>query len=756
MNYLDTLYRAFIDYRKNTADDRECASQRKAVAKAEADDNDCIEVKRVVCKIDEDWVDAIEDGLVYVEKALAEERQFIRAKGEIVPIEKVKRVSRDSVEHLSKHTNLITKDTTSGDDLIPEQLYTVERLNDYAVYENRFLYMLLTYLSEFIGMRYTRILDLTNTYEGKAVISKSVKSRQKNIEFTLNLDETRRDDPIMRELNPCKDILERISMLLKTVNHFLSTPLMEEVSKAAKLKPPITKTNVLKMDKHFKGAVALYDFIAAYDKDGYTVETVAKKMRFSEIVADEFSELYALSSFLTYEYGMGIKDMLKKEYEAEEERRKALAEQQHLEQLKRLRRRIEEAKCSPEEYMLLLEKQIRTFEGIYSKLEEAREEIDRLTGENRKLTDTVAELEKNIEDLNAEIARLEQKYLDDMAELKRLHAEEIERINADHAAEIERINEQHAQQIEQILAAHQQELSDLRASYEAQIEHINEQHAAELESVRSSCERQISELNEKHRAEVDALNAEHARIVGEKDGQIAELIEKNDQMRKSHAEQVSALITTHNAKIAEMTEIVAKKEQALVDVKEENRLLVDLKQLSDGRLNSLRHQYGLMTEADDFTTENAFNEIENQYNAFRRFFKGEWKKTKKKIRAELFNAYKSVSPENSKANVDTDTVAPKSQTPISQPQENEAEPEQANGQEVEKTAYAPSPEQLAVLDSAVEAARSGYKKPERKKSARKIAPEQLAMLDNAVQAAKSDLAAIENEGKTEDNGENDA
>ena len=107
-----------------------------------------------------------------MEKAIAEERQFIRNNGEVVPIEKVKRVSRDSVEHLSRHSNLITKKST-GDNLIPEQLYTVERLNDYAVYENRFLYMLLTYLNEFIGMRYMRILDLTNTYQGSLDLEKN-------------------------------------------------------------------------------------------------------------------------------------------------------------------------------------------------------------------------------------------------------------------------------------------------------------------------------------------------------------------------------------------------------------------------------------------------------------------------------------------------------------------------------------------------------------------------------------------------------
>ena len=55
--------------------------------------------------------------------------------------EKVKNVSKDSVAHLARHSNLITR-YEEGEDIIPDRLYTVERLSDYAVYENRFLYML--------------------------------------------------------------------------------------------------------------------------------------------------------------------------------------------------------------------------------------------------------------------------------------------------------------------------------------------------------------------------------------------------------------------------------------------------------------------------------------------------------------------------------------------------------------------------------------------------------------------------------------
>ena len=44
----------------------------------------------------------MEKGLVHIEKAIKEERQFIRSNGEVLPIEKIKHVSKESIEHLAK------------------------------------------------------------------------------------------------------------------------------------------------------------------------------------------------------------------------------------------------------------------------------------------------------------------------------------------------------------------------------------------------------------------------------------------------------------------------------------------------------------------------------------------------------------------------------------------------------------------------------------------------------------------------------
>ena len=66
----------------------------------------------------------------------------------------------------------------------------------------------------------------------------------------MKVNDVKTEDPLMIERNPAKEILDRIDILLKNVLLLLKTPLMEEVAKAPMLRPPITKTNVKRLDEN--------------------------------------------------------------------------------------------------------------------------------------------------------------------------------------------------------------------------------------------------------------------------------------------------------------------------------------------------------------------------------------------------------------------------------------------------------------------------------------------------------------------------
>ena len=650
MKQLDTYYRALLKYREHTSEDRECVAQRNAVAKANTE-SDKIVLTRQICTVDEDWVDAIEAGLEYIGKAIKEDRQFIRSNGEVVPIEKVKSVSKDSVSHLSRHSDLITRQTDS-EDIIPDQLYTVEKLNEYAVYENRFLYMLLCYLRDFITMRYNRILELSNTYNGSMVMNKTAKVSRQTLCYEVKLTEERRDDKYLREHNEAREILDRIDLLLKAVLAYLGTPLMEMVSKAPMLKPPITKTNVLKMNNNFKQAMALYSFLVAYEKDGYSVETKTKELSpFRDEVAEELAETVLLSSFLTYEHSLGIEGLLKKSFEVGEQKRRDAEYIRLQEKIEALRKRLEKSGESPEEYILLLEKQIRALEKRCEELDRTRQELSKTKQLLKESEDKVASLMRNVQDLMQNVQDLteelrvqREEYADNMLALRLSHEAEIQQLNEEHeqaililreehASEIHALREEYENAIQALREEHAAAIGALREEYEAAIGALREEHEREIQALREEHEHEIQALREEHEQELASVGEKHAEELQQKDAVIGSLREQNQAEAESHRAEISKMSGEHAKKVSEMEKTQSALVEKQADITEEKRILL-------AQLLALRKEYGLLSEKDQYRSKERFTELEHTFETFKRYYKQEWNQTKKGIRKELLKPEK--------------------------------------------------------------------------------------------------------------------
>lgn len=565
-----SYYRALSDFKKATAN-RYCEAQKESIKNAVSGE-ERITVTRNLCVIEEDWVKAIETGLVFVEKAINEERQFIKSNGEVVPIEKAKHVSKDSVEHLARHSDLLTR-KPEGDEIIPDKIYNTERLSDFAVYENRFLYMLLCYLRDFIALRYDKILKYTNLYDGELSIKKDVHSGKQRIRFEANLKETRDDDEYLKTHNKAKSLIDRIDTIYKLVLAFLRTPLMEEVSKASKLRPPITKTNVLRMNKNFKGAVALYEYVTAYGKDGFTITPEIKNVNgFFEGTGDDFAEALSLYSFLTYEYGLDIKDLLKENFIEEERRRKEEEKEKLKQQIENLRRKIKNGGTSMEEYVLLVEKRNR-------QLEACEEELGLVKRENDTLKTDVADKTLEIDGLKFTAEQNQKRYEETVAAINLERERTINELNAAHDDEKQNIINDYEEKIINNQNAHAAEISEMNVKFDEERARAKDT----LDESRRETERVILEKTEE--------KARFERVCGEKDDEIKYL--KNEKRRADEAAIASA-----------------------------------------ARYTALRKERGLIGEDEDFTTEDSFGELERQYVVLKKFFKEEWRKTKKRIREE--------------------------------------------------------------------------------------------------------------------------
>jgi predicted nucleic acid-binding Zn-ribbon protein len=399
-NWLDTQHRAYMGYSCVTKDDSACQKLLRDILLSEHS-TEHTATTFYDCQISMDWVEQIEQALPYIENAIAQHRQFILKQGETVPIEKAKRVSKASVEHLSRHTELITHLPEPGDDVIPDKLYVTENVGTFAVYENRFLYMLLCHLRDFIGFRYKKILDVIASFRTEIDFSKQVKNEHRCLHFQLHFQETSTGLP-GATLPETEQLVQRIYNMLQQVEMLLKTDLMKEVSMAPLLQPPISRTNVMLHDPNFKVAFALYSFLAEYAHDGFKqVERYSFSGQMPQPMRRDLGELAQIASYLSYRNG-GLLPELEKRYLEEEVAKSAREERLKKERLQNLRQSLPQLNDVTAAFILELEDWNRELEkktAMLYEVEQLRKEAE------EKLTQihaTIAPLSSRIAQLQAQ------------------------------------------------------------------------------------------------------------------------------------------------------------------------------------------------------------------------------------------------------------------------------------------------------------------------------------------------------------------
>lgn len=637
MAKLDVYHRGFLSYRDETKNNKACVTERRIIKKLN-DEYDVFKVKKFLCTIDDEWIKKIEKGLEFVEKAVEENRQFIQVNGEVVPIEKAKKVSKHSVEHLAKHSNLITKiPENPTDTIIPDGIYMVEKLNDFAIYENRFLYTLLCYLRDFIALRLEKIYELRSTYICDFSFKKTLESKKHNYTYNVSFHDEIFDNPYPIPDDTLISQIKRISDCQEIVMMLLNTDMMNEVSKSPKVKAPIVKTNVLKMNNNFKNALLLYDYIVGYEGDGYQAEEVVNDLvPLSETVGDEVSELILLTSYLSYKHGNDITNILDLEYQKEEERRRIEEEEKMRAHIKRLKKRIEESGMGIEEYVLAIEKQNRLLERDAEDLMVARneilklnEEIEQLHFDKEELNRRIVALEDIIEEKNKEIAWLNQKHIEEMNALRKEHEQEIISLRKEHEDEIELLHQEYADKIENINHEHREKIIELEEEFALKFQAEVDKYLGKM----SKLSNEIKDLTEKF----NNATIEHKQKVKELNSAIADKQSEMNEKVKVYESNIKDLHKKYKGDIAG-----ANKEKDRYE-RERNLLAAEL--------TGIRVMSGKQTPTLEFTAKERFLELEEEFNAFNKFFKTQWKLTKKEIRkAILWNKQENKQEIISKSN----------------------------------------------------------------------------------------------------------
>ncbi len=451
MDEFDITYGALKEYQDKTNPVEEIKAFLEEMHN-ENNRDESLECSSSICKIDRDWVDEISRGLPFVIDAVMENRQFVRSDGEVVPIEKVRTVGKDTVVDLSKHSNYITRDPASTNGkIIPDKLMMPQKDNDFAIYENRFLYSLLIYLSQFIEIRLNEIIKITGQYEAKTKIKKTLSTPLRKLSFELNFEDVHLNDPFASKRSSSEEAINTIKTCLNQTKSLLMTPLMKEVSKAAMVHPPIVKTNIFRFDHNFKESLALYNFLQSYDKKGFTVEQVTTKISpFPTKMSENFAILVYLTGYMTYVYGNKIEDSLKKNYLEEEKRKKEAENKKLLADLKRISKNIKESSLSPEEYVMMLQKGTQILEKQLSDKEEEVNEtkqsvsskVKQLTLEfQEELKEEKEKMEKTIEERVNELALNSLTKVKEYSEKMKQMQNSVDKTNQEKLTEISKVNQ---------------------------------------------------------------------------------------------------------------------------------------------------------------------------------------------------------------------------------------------------------------------------------------------------------------------------
>ena len=486
MKNLDNLYEAYQNYKKLCVVDNDTPRFLRSYMNVKDRDSEDIVTVFSVCHIEKDWVEAIEYGLPFFEKAIKEERQFIRNDGEVLPIEKIRKTSKDSIQDLAKHANYITHEAPDDveTEVLPDKMLMIQKESDFAIYENRVLYAGLMYLKDFVASRLVEIKETTNTYLVKQHIKKLIDMGSRKIHVDLDFDESRVNDPLLTEKNNEKDVIDRLDQVLTGILALLKTPLMREVSKVEMVSRPIAKTNILKMNRNFRESLACFEYVANYQGKGFSIEHVEKSLiPYTKVMNEAYTETLIMLSFINYMFANNITQELKDDYEEILKKRELQKENEILAKLRDFRSTAETKGQTLNEFLIL-------FEQGYRILEERNDEM------------TVAIKENEIR-RQKELKELQEQHEAFVDDLKELHQDEIKQINQQNANQIAEINQENDQKIAEIENARDEIIREERERAMQEASDAKEAASNELRDFKNSFQEHIHQM-EQENAEIKA------------------------------------------------------------------------------------------------------------------------------------------------------------------------------------------------------------------------------------------------------------
>ncbi len=248
-------------------------------------------------KIDLKWVEEIEACIIPLDNIIRVPRKFIVQEEEIVPIERARKITNESIRHLAQHTNMIAK--VEGDDVTPNQILNVFREESYEVYENRFVFTLMQNLVRFIDVRYNVLFNISDDDNMASLKMESDFARgREKIQYKLEVSAQSAGSEIEGEAGPEGEnatAFQRIERVKRIINEYANSSFMKELRNCVPVRPPIMRTNAIQKNPNFRACLKLWQFIQSYNELGYEITVKESNDMVNEEYMNELNRMIAMN-----------------------------------------------------------------------------------------------------------------------------------------------------------------------------------------------------------------------------------------------------------------------------------------------------------------------------------------------------------------------------------------------------------------------------------------------------------------------------
>ena len=612
-------------------------------------DNTLHQTAQVLHKVvDERWLTTIEESLDAINNIIEKPRRFITTSEEVVPVALAKKITADSVRHLSMNTQFIA--SNEDGDIQPTRVLNVTTEESYDLYENRFVYHLIQRLVTFIDKRTDIIFWSTGDEKRNTLtMTSKVDDAYEEIEYKLEMKIKNRQSFAENDSDNMQ-VFMRIDRVRRLVMALRSSSFCSLMAGCATVKSPIQRTNLLMKDPDYRTCYKLWQFLESYDEVGYKIEVQDSAMAFDE---DYLFQLYTnlITNYTVFKSLMeddarDMEEIVAEKREVIEpkfvkeiveeivddynipdvEVRKVIIEEVTERQLE-LEKELEEEKQKREEAEQARdESEIRREQEVWQMRAEQQAQAEAHMKLQQELEQKAADAEKNLQDTieksHAELEavkkeageKIEKTLADSRAEIEKTKAESqnaIEKMQAETSAEIERTKSESQKMVEKAQAdafaeiaktkaelrqaqnEANAELEKTKADSREEIARIQETSRTEAEQVKEAARLEIEKIREEMRLEIEQVK-EAARLE-------VEAARESEQKALRQAEE-EALARQKLEEQEKQRQLALKKQEQAQKAEEERKLLEEEK-----RQQKLRD---ILQKASENTDENFTNVTE--------------------------------------------------------------------------------------------------------------------------------------------------